>query len=170
LKEQVNQIGYRMVTGEEAVSPAVRRTNRPPEQETQKQMPQKLLLTYLVNQPELIGRLEGIIGRSDFYEPVYSEVAEAVYAQYAEKKTVMPATILNQFTDLEIQKQAADICQTTLKTAVEKENEQQMLTELVKKVKLDSIEHELEASTDMAHWQSLSREKNAVMRWTMPEA
>lgn len=170
LKEQVNQIGYRMVTGEEVVSaPAGRSVNRPTEQEAQRRTPQKLLLTYLVNQPELIGRLAGIIGRSDFYEPVYSEVAEAVYAQYEEKKTVIPAAILNQFTDLETQKQAADICQTTLKSAVEKESERQMLMELVRKVKLNSIEHELEVSTDMTRWQSLSMQKNAVMGWTMPE-
>lgn len=169
LKEQVNQIGYRLVTGEEDVSPAVRRTSRSEEREEKGQTPQKMLLTYLVNQPELIGRLWGIIGCSDFYEPVYSEVAEAVYAQYAEKKTVMPAAILNQFTDLEIQRQAADIFQTTMNIAVEQESERQMLTELVKKVKLDAIEHELAASTDMARWQALSKEKNMIMGFTMPE-
>lgn len=169
LRSKVNQIGYRMMTGEAvADTPIERNARREKKQEEAKQKPQKLLLTYFVNQPELIDKLQGVISREDFYEPVFAEVAGAIYEQFAENHTVMPAAILNRFTDLEVQKQAADICQTTLEVSVAEESERKVFSELVKKVKLDAIEHGLAASSDMSVWQELNRQKTELMHWQMP--
>lgn len=168
LKNKVNQIGYhRMADEPEAETPLARRQAEDKKKKDARQAPQKLLLTYFVNQPELIGKLADVISSKDFYEPVYAEVAAAIYKQYEQTQTVMPASILNQFMDLEVQKQAADIFQTTLRFEVEDEAERKALTELVRKVKLASIDHELASSQDVIRWQELSKEKNVIMQWHM---
>ena len=38
--------------------------------EEKKKQPQKLLLTWMVNEPQLFDKLEGIIGPDDFYEQI----------------------------------------------------------------------------------------------------
>ena len=169
LRNKVNAIGYQAMQ-EETIQPTPmeRRQEVHREREEAKQQPQKLLLTYFVNQPALIGTLQGIIRAEDFYEPVYAEVAAAIYKQYENTGTVMPASILNQFPDLDTQRQAADIFQTTLRFEVEDAEEKKALTELVKKVKNASIDHELQISDDMSRWQVLSQEKNRMASWHMP--
>lgn len=168
LRGRVNEIGYRrLAEDEEQATPLERRQAEDKKKKDAMQTPQKLLLTYFVNQPELIARLGDIISGKDFYEPVYAEVAAAIYKQYEQTQTVMPASILNQFMDSEIQTQAADIFQTTLKFEVEEGDQKKTLTELVRKVKLASIDHELASSQDMMRWQELSKEKNMVMQWHM---
>lgn len=169
LRGRVNEIGYQRLADEpEQVTPAERRQAEDKQKKDAMRAPQKLLLTYFVNQPELIGELKDILSGRDFYEPVYAEVAAAIYKQYEQTGTVMPASILNRFMDLELQKQAADIFQTSLKFEVEDSEWRKTLTELVRKVKLASIDHELEASQDVIRWQELSKEKNAIMQWRMP--
>lgn len=170
LKRQVNQTGYLRENGEAAAPvPENRWEDREKRKQEQKQKPQKLLLTHLASNPRLIGVLQDIISPEDFYEPVFSEVAHEIYAQYQETGTVMPAAVLNRFTDVEVQKQAADICQTTLEVAVDKDMEQQVLTELVKKVKLASITHQIEAVSDVSGLQALTKAKNDILKWSMPE-
>lgn len=169
LRNRVNAIGYQAMQEETSTPPPLeRRQMEQRRKEDAKQQPQKLLLTYFVNQPELIGKLRDVIRAEDFYEPVYAEVAAAIYKQYENTETVMPASILNQFPDLEIQRQAADIFQTTLRFEVDDAEEKKALTELVKKVKNDAIDHALQISDDMSKWQELSQEKNRIAAWHMP--
>lgn len=168
LRDKVNALGYRKLTAEpEQITPMERRQAEDKKNKDAEQAPQRLLLTYFVNHPELIGRLKEMISCKDFYEPVYAEVAAAIYKQYEQTQTVMPASILNQFTDLEVQKQAADIFQTSLEFEVDEAARKKTLTELVRKVKMASIDHELTSSQDMMRWQELSKEKNEIMRWHM---
>lgn len=169
LRNRVNAIGYQAMQEETSTPPPLERQQMEQRRkEDARQQPQKLLLTYFVNQPELIGKLQDMIRAEDFYEPVYAEVAAAIYKQYENTKTVMPASILNQFPDLEIQRQAADIFQTTLRFEVDDAEEKKALTELVKKVKNDAIDHALQISDDMSKWQELSQEKNRIAAWHMP--
>ena len=66
--------------------------------EEKKKQPQKLLLTWMVNEPQLFDKLEGIIGPDDFYEQIYHGVALLLFKQYEEEKAVIPGKILNQYT------------------------------------------------------------------------
>ena len=58
--------------------------------EEKKKQPQKLLLTWMVNEPQLFDKLEGIIGPDDFYEQIYHGVALLLFKQYEEEKAVIP--------------------------------------------------------------------------------
>ncbi len=169
LKDKVNQIGYRQVMGEnETVTPVRRREDKKQAQEAAKQAPHKLLLTYFSNEPLLIKQLSGIIEKEDFYQPVIKEVAYAIYEQYEKTGDVMAATIISRFMDVEEQKQAAEICQTTLKYHSAEEDERQILTDLVRKVKLDSIQNQISGGAPLEKLQLLLKQKADILRWQMP--
>ena len=63
--------------------------------EEKKKQPQKLLLTWMVNEPQLFDKLEGIIGPDDFYEQIYHGVALLLFKQYEEE--VLYQSLLNTY-------------------------------------------------------------------------
>ena len=127
--------------------------------EEKKKQPQKLLLTWMVNEPQLFDKLEGIIGPDDFYEQIYYGVALLLFKQYEEEKAVIPGKILNQYTDLEDQKKIAELFNTTLKISPLAEDRDKALNDIVRRVKEDSIEQQMNATNDILRWQDLIKEK-----------
>ena len=117
--------------------------------EEKKKQPQKLLLTWMVNEPQLFDKLEGIIGPDDFYEQIYHGVALLLFKQYEEEKAVIPGKILNQYTDLEDQKKIAELFNTTLKISPLAEDRDKALNDIVRRVKEDSIEQQMNATNDI---------------------
>lgn len=136
-----------------------RRLQRSEEKEEKKRQPQKLLLTWMVNEPQLFDKLEGIIGPDDFYEQIYHGVALLLFQQYEEEKAVIPGKILNQYTDLDDQKKIAELFNTTLKISPSLEDRDKALNDIVKRVKEDSIEQQMNATNDILKWQDLIKEK-----------
>ena len=136
-----------------------RRLQRSEEKEEKKRQPQKLLLTWMVNEPQLFEKLRGIIGPDDFYEQIYHGVALLLFKQYEEEKAVVPGKILNQYTDLEDQKKIAELFNTTLKISPSQQDRKKALNDIVKRVKEDSIEQQMNATNDILKWQELIKEK-----------
>ena len=127
--------------------------------EEKKKQPQKLLLTWMVNEPQLFEKLQGIIGPDDFYEQIYHGVAMLLFQQYEEEKAVIPGKILNQYTDLDDQKKIAELFNTTLKISPSPEDQNKALNDIVRRVKEDSIEQQMNATNDILKWQELIKEK-----------
>lgn len=132
--------------------------------EEKKLKPQKLLLTWLVNEPVLFGKLKGIIGPDDFIEPIYHGVAVLLFKEYEQDGKVTPAKILNQYVDMEDQKKIAELFNTTLKLQPLPEDNDKALTDIVRKVKEDSIEHKMNESNDIMKWQELIQEKGSLAK------
>ena len=124
----------------------------------------KLLLTWYVNQPVIFNKLKDLITPDDFLEPFFHHLAKELFSQYEEKSEVNPAAILNQYTQVEEQRKAADIFQTTLKLEPEAKDNDKALTDIVKKVKLNSIEHELANTEDWNKCQKLIQQKKEVLK------
>lgn len=137
---------------------------RSEQKEEKKLQPQRLLLTWLVNEPILFKKLEHIIGPDDFIEPIYHGVAMLLFSQYEENGQVIPARIINQYTDMEDQKTIASLFNTTLEFIPEAEDQEKALTDIVRKVKSDSIEYQMNASNDIIKWQSLIKEKGNLSK------
>ena len=129
-----------------------------------KNQSQKLLLTWLVNEPILFEKLQGLIEPDDFYEPIYHGAALMLFEQYREEKKVIPAKIMNQYTDLEDQKKIAELFNTTLKMAPSPEDNDKALTDIVRRVKEDSIEQQMNATNDILKWQELIKEKGKLSK------
>ncbi|MBP3621418.1 MAG: DNA primase [Lachnospiraceae bacterium] len=127
--------------------------------------PQKLLLTWLVNDTELFGVLDGIIDEQDFFGEGYKQVAQALFKQYRDNGSVNPAAIVNQFDDIEGQRLVADILQTELSIDMNIEEKERAINDVVKKTKLDRIDYELTKNPeDMAKFQELIMMKAKVSK------
>ncbi|MEE1313029.1 MAG: DNA primase [Lachnospiraceae bacterium] len=164
LEQLVNHYG---TVGFERKTENVRPTNQAnqkKEKAESKKQPQKLLLTWLVNEPVLFKRINGIISADDFLEPMYHSVAMMLFEQYQEDGKVCPARIINQFVDAEEQKQVAGLFNTTLKMAPLPEDNDKAITDIVKKVKISSIESKMSRSEDILEWQQLIKEKADIMK------
>ncbi len=123
---------------------------------------QKLMLTWLVNEPGIFQDVEGLISPQDFTNPLYHQVAEMLFAQHREGE-VNPARILNYFEDAEEQKQVAAVFHTVLplQTAEEKA---QAFRDVVCRLKESSIGWQSDhlAPTDMQGLMKLMEDKKAL--------
>jgi len=165
IKELKDLVEYYGTSGYVQEKPK-KQERRPSEvkKEEKRQEPQKLLLTWLVNEPVLFQKLAGIIGPDDFIEPIYHGAAMLLFEEYERDGKVMPAKILNQYTDMEDQKKIAELFNTTLKLKPLPEDNDKALTDIVRKVKVDSIEHKMNESNDIMKWQELIQEKGRLAK------
>lgn len=136
--------------------------------EQRKQEPQRLLLTWLVNYPkELFPQLEGKIGPEDFTEPFLHGLAEQLFAQYKKDGDVNPAVLINQFEDAEEQTKVASVLQTSLKLNPSPEDNSKVITEIVKKVKSESVQYQMAHLQDMSKLQELIQIRGQIPTWNI---
>lgn len=110
--------------------------------------PQKLLLTWLVNDTNLFRVLDGIIDENDFIDEDYKIVAKALYDQYRSTGEVKPAAIVNIFDDIDKQRLVGEILQTELEFETSFEEKERAINDVVRKTKNDRIEFELSQCQD----------------------
>ena len=124
---------------------------------------QKILLTWLIDQPKLFSIIEEYITPMDFTEKNYKKVAELLYEQYHEGE-LNPARILNHFTEEEEHREAAALFHTRIRELSTEEEKERAIKETILKVKNNSIEHQTMnlAPTDMAGLQRLMESKRKL--------
>lgn len=125
--------------------------------------PQKLLLTWLVTEPDKFKKIRGLITPNEFSEGFCRTVAEMVFAQFAEYGRVNPAQIINHFENKEEQTMAASLFSTEFREEMDEAGQKKAFEDTVRKVKLAAIEAEIEAAVGMGNmerFQTLVAEKN----------
>lgn len=136
--------------------------------EQRKRQPQRLLLTWLVNYPEqLFSQIRGRVGPEDFTDPFCQTLAEQLFRQYEESGKVNPAIIINQYEDVEEQTKVASILQTTLQLEPLPEDNSMVITEIVRKVKEESIQYQLTHLQDYSKLQDIIRQKGQIPTWNI---
>ena len=131
--------------------------------EEQKNQPQRVLLTWLVEHPDSFPRIRKYVGPDDFLDPLYHGVALMLYDQL-EEGHVNPAAIVTQFTDEEDHNTVAAIFNTHLKYVPEEDDRDKALTDIIKKIRLASIADEMSHTGDIVRWQELLEEKSKIQR------
>lgn len=99
---------------------------------------QRLLLTWLVEYPELYPAVSSYISPEDFTDPLYREVASMLYEQLA-KKEPNPARIVNHFMDPQQQRTVAQIFNTEVPVTT-REEEEKAIADTVRKVMTGAVE------------------------------
>jgi len=127
--------------------------------------PQRLLLTWMVNDTKLFSALEDIVSEEDFIDPDYRAVAEILFTQYRETKTVTPAAIVDIFDDIEKQRLVAKILQTELPFDVDLDEKERAINDVIKKIKSARIDYELsQCANDMVKFQELIMMKAKISK------
>ncbi len=164
LEELVNRYGMTMYrTKEQGENEREKKSEKEKKDDGYRQS-QRLLLTWMVNEPRLFEQLKGIISADDFIEPSYHSVAKMLFEEYEQEHKVTPAKILNQFTEVEEHNQVAVIFNTTLKMAPSPEDNEKALTDVVRRVKEYHINYDMEHSNDIGMWQKLIKEKAELQK------
>lgn len=100
---------------------------------------QRLLLTWLCDEPKLYGKIKGIVGPEDFTDELYNRVAVKLFEDL-EKGVMNAAAIISMFEDEEEQRVVAEIFNTELVEVTEKSEREKALKDLVYNVKKNSCE------------------------------
>ncbi len=124
---------------------------------------QKLLLTWLIEKPNIYPQIKRYISVEDFDEGVYKIVAEYLFEQI-QRNELNPAQILSRFEEQEEQGKAAALFNTKVEALEGKLEEEKAVKDIVLKVKQHSLEHlNKEAdSSDVAVLQKILEEKSIL--------
>ena len=101
---------------------------------------QRLLLTWLVEEPETYGQIKKYISTEDFTEELYRKVAELLFDSL-EKGEMNAASIISMFEDEEIQQQVAEVFNTKVISLNTKEEKENAFHDIVYAVKKNSFEY-----------------------------
>ena len=148
------QIGFenlrKLVQGYAAATGGVAPVNRPKSgmlskksseemAEDAKKRSQRLLLTWLSEEPQLYHRIKKYIGFEDFTNPLYQKVAEKLF-EGIEESTIHPAAIISMFADEGEQKEVAALFNTKLEDLETDQDKQKAFHHIVVNVKTASFE------------------------------
>ena len=124
---------------------------------------QKILLTWLIDQPKLFQIIEEYVTPEDFTETNYQKVAELLYEQY-HLGELNPARILNHFTEEEEHREVAALFNTRIRELTTEEEKDRAIKEIIIKVKNNSIDHQTMNlnPTDMVGLQRLMESKRKL--------
>lgn len=164
LKQLVHNLASRLgpviQSGGQRVSSSYQ--ERKKEKEDGPKKSQRLLLTWLIENPNLFDKIEGIITPDDFKEELYHQVAEMVFEGHA-KGNVNPAGILNHFIDDgEQYKTVASLFHASLKESLTMEEQRKAFSETVLKVKKNSLDEASRTATDIVQLQEIIKAQSAL--------
>jgi len=169
LKQLVNRMGLRVspeterAEGGEGRTPFVAR-ERKREKEDGVKRSQRLLLTWLIEDPALFDKIEGIISPEDFKEELYHQVAQMVFEEH-QAGDVNPARILNRFINDEAQyKEVAGLFNAGLKESLNEEEQKKAFAETVIKVKKNSLDEASRSASDIGQLQKIIQAQSALKR------
>lgn len=136
LRKLVNRMAMKSISAPEVKQ---RPKNRNAEKEDGMLKSQKLLLTWLIENPGLFAQIKPYVGPDDFTTELYHTVAGMLFEQY-ENGALNPAKIINHFKDPEQQRETAALFNTSIRVET-KEEMNKALKETIARVMNNSIEY-----------------------------
>ncbi|MFQ9934136.1 MAG: DNA primase [Lachnospiraceae bacterium] len=122
---------------------------------------QRILLTWLIEEPDIYGLIKDIIDADDFYDDLYHKVAKLLFMQL-ESGNINPAKILNDFDNEEEHKEAAAIFNTPISEEISGKERQKALNETVIKVKKNSLIRKADTIIDIKELQENINQQRAL--------
>lgn len=162
LKEAVTRYGIANAGRTDTSVFRERSERRSPEDEKEKKFlkAERLLITWLINENSLFEVLKGKITADDFFEPVYHSIATELFDQYSKDGKVTPAAIISHYQSREEHEKVSGIMQQNFEMEISQGEKSKVITDLVKRVKLRSIQHQIEnAKGDLTKTGKLIQER-----------
>jgi DNA primase len=140
LRQMVNHLGTKVGLTAQAPKPLKSGVQKKRTREDSMMQSQRLLLTWLVERPEIYAKIKDYIGPEDFTEGIYAQVAGELFAQLASGETLNPARIVSLFHEEEQQRQVAEIFNTTVQGMETAADWSKAVKETLLRVKQNSME------------------------------
>lgn len=125
---------------------------------------QRILLTWLIEEPELYDKIKDIITADDFKDEMYRKVAGLVFQQFSEIGKVLPAAILNQFSSKEEQNEIAALFNTGLDGEINHVEKEKALNDTIYKVKKFSLDYDSSRVTDFKQLQEIIKQQTNLQK------
>ncbi len=120
---------------------------------------QRLLISWLIEDPALFEKISGIIGPQDFTEGLYRDVAAELFKEHDEGNPD-PARILDNFIkEGEDYKEVAELLAPDVSESLNNEEQRKAFAETVKKIKRNSLDIQSKQATDISQLQRIMRER-----------
>ena len=168
LRRLVNKVGMEMGIRPSYTASGERNTGKAGEGKKKREKDegirrsQRLLLTWLIERPELFEKIDGVISPEDFKESLYHQVAEMVFKQH-KNGNLNPAEILNHFiNDEEQYKEAVALFHASLNESLNNEEQKKAFLETVLKVRKNSLDEASRTATDIGQLQQIIKEQAAL--------
>ena len=162
LKRLVNRMGARLgpvAPREEEENTAGKKKK---DREDGRNQSQRLLLTWLIENPFLFDKIEGIITPDDFIEDLCHQVAKMVFDGHA-AGNLNPAEILNHFiNDEEQYRVVAGLFNASLKESLDNEEQKKAFSETIMKVKKNSLDYASRNAAGIEELQRIIKEQAAL--------
>jgi len=101
---------------------------------------QRLLITWITDQPSIYGKIKQYISAQDFTEDLYRSVAQRLFAEL-EQGQFNPAGIISMFDDEEAQREAASLFHTNLPELATLQEREKAFHDILLSVKKNSYEY-----------------------------
>lgn len=124
---------------------------------------QKILLTWLIEDENIYGKIKDIISEKDFVEPLYYMVAKMLFEQL-ESGAINPAKILNQFTEEDEHREAAELFNTSLREEMSSQEREKALNDTVYKVKKNSLDYASRNAKEVSELQEIINEQKKLQK------
>lgn len=172
LRRKVNQMGAGLLPGETWHSPdeevQQRQEKRRRRADTSDKKAQRMLLAWLTAYPSAYGQIREIVLPSDFTEAAYSQLAQMIYEKLEKGVEINPSELISHFINNEQDyKMISEIFHTGLEESVTKEEKEKIFSDLVRKVKSDSLRLAARDVSDLAAFQEIVKMQEKLRRFRM---
>ena len=127
---------------------------------------QKLLLTWLIEDPRLFRTVSNHITPEDFTEELYHKVATTVYEQYKTEGKANPAKIISGFMDGEEQQEVAGLFNARIHEVEKESDMEKALKETIIRIKQNAINYRSEHMdpTDLSAMMQVLEDRKALQQ------
>ena len=161
LKRLVNSLGER--GGFALRTPEQESPKKKKEKDDGVRKSQRLLLTWLIEEPKLFETIRGIITPEDFTDELYKRAAGLVFDEYEKNGSIEPARVLNHFIEGDEQyREAAALFNARLDESLSNEEQRKAFSETIKKIKRFSLEERSKKASDIRELQEIIRQKSEL--------
>lgn len=125
---------------------------------------QRLLLTWLVERPEIYPKIAAYIEPADFTEGIYATVAQELFSQFASGEALNPARIVSMFSQEDEQRQVAEIFNTSVDGMEREADWEKAIKETLIRIKQSSMERKRQNldATDMDGLKQIIEDKRRL--------
>ncbi|MDO5410377.1 MAG: DNA primase [Lachnospiraceae bacterium] len=170
LRRKVNQMGANLLPGETWNSQVdeaeqKRREEKKRRKDTSDKKAQRMLLAWLCAYPAVYGQVKTLVTPDDFTQPGYRRLAQLIYERLENSEEINPSELTNHFiNDEQEYKMISEIFHTGLGESVTKEEKEKIFTDLVRKVKSDSLRLAGRDASDLMAFQEIVKTQELLRR------
>ena len=106
------------------------------------EMNEKLLLTWLTDEPEIFAQISPYLGPEHFHEGIYRQVAEGCWSILEKGSDENPASVTSMFETVEEQQEAASMFSTRLKGLTSAQDREKALRDIVISIRRSAADRE----------------------------